>query len=275
MNALVHHFDHFVVPVDDIVTAERFYPAVLGCEIACDRTGKPMRLGLNAAERAAGLAPHTFFDLAGTRIGVYLQNEERPAAASTHGAPTYSLAATPHGIDAALRALQGWGAPYDVPQAGEVFFADPAGNWFHLYAAGDDGSSAQRVVGIGHLQLEAPELAASVDFYERTFGLEKAAFARSPWCDAREATLCLPSGQRLVLTEVPFAPKGLTLRRDVPGPHLAFWVLDDRWDVLCERLTSLGIAFGDRGAELKHREAQRRDAYVADPAGYVLQLLSG
>jgi extradiol dioxygenase family protein len=275
VTALVHHFDHFVVPVDDIVTAERFYPAVFGCEIACDGTGKPMRLGMSAKERAAGYAPHTFFDIAGTRIGVYLQSEERAPAASAHGAPTYSLAVTPNGINDALLELERWGTPYDRPRPGDLFFADPAGNWFHLTATeGELRGSGARVVGIGNLQLEAPDLAASVRFYERAFGLAAAEYGASPWCAAREATLTLPSGQRLALTELPFASKGLVLRHDVAGPHLAFCAPRDRWDALCECLTSLGLPFADRGAELKHRAAERRDAYVADPAGNVLQLLS-
>ncbi len=106
-----------------------------------------MRLGLSAKERAAGYAPHTFFDLAGTRIGVYLQSEERAPAASAHGAPTYSLVTTPNGIDGVIRGAERFGDAGDRREA-ELFFADPAGNWFHLCVAESDvRDSGERVVG--------------------------------------------------------------------------------------------------------------------------------
>src|ERR1700722_3151075 len=61
----LEHFDHFVVPVDDVLAAEDFYQDVFGCHIALNPHGTPMRIGLNVREWKGGMRPHTFFDVAG------------------------------------------------------------------------------------------------------------------------------------------------------------------------------------------------------------------
>ena len=63
--------DHFVVPVDDIVVAEEFYARVFGGVIT-------KRNGLNVRQRKRGAVPHTFIQIGGKRMGVYLQSDERP-----------------------------------------------------------------------------------------------------------------------------------------------------------------------------------------------------
>ena len=65
--------DHFVVPVDDIVIAEEFYVRVFGGVIT-------KRNGLNVRQRKRGAVPHTFIQIGGKRMGVYLQSDERSVA---------------------------------------------------------------------------------------------------------------------------------------------------------------------------------------------------
>ena len=60
--------DHFVVPVDDLVIAEEFYARVFGGRIT-------RRNGLNVRQRKRGAVPHTFIQIGGKRMGVYLQSE--------------------------------------------------------------------------------------------------------------------------------------------------------------------------------------------------------
>jgi len=91
---------------------------------------------------------------------------------------------------------------------------------------------------------------------------------------AREAALSLPSGQNLFLTEVPFSPKGIELRRTKPGPHLAFYVAPERWDALMEHLAAKGIPNGDRSTMFKGRTPDDRDTYLDEPSGHVIQLVS-
>src|SRR5262245_19831726 len=79
--------DHFVVPVDDLVVAEEFYVRVFGGRIT-------RRNGLNVRQRKRGAVPHTFIQIGGKRMGVYLQSEERSQASGSRGLPTYSFTTT-------------------------------------------------------------------------------------------------------------------------------------------------------------------------------------
>ena len=77
--------DHFVVPVDDLVVAEEFYVRVFGGRIT-------RRNGLNVRQRKRGAVPHTFIQIGGKRMGVYLQSEDRPSRrAAVVYLPTRSL----------------------------------------------------------------------------------------------------------------------------------------------------------------------------------------
>jgi catechol 2,3-dioxygenase-like lactoylglutathione lyase family enzyme len=282
MAALIDHFDHFVVPVDDLLAAESFYMDVLGGRVALNAHGGPMRLGLNVQAFMAGSRPHTFFVIAGKRIGAYLQCEVRPKAQSVHGGPTYSFVTSPRGLDRLAGALRERDHPFEgpvdddgVPAVRSLFFNDPAGNHYHVYVPAEPRNAAtdDALAGVGYLRLEAPNLEASIRFYTETFGLEVQAIGRNERLDAREATLRMPSGQLLFLIEVPFSAKGIKLGWNIPGPHLAFFVPGVRWDTLYGRLAELGIANGDVLPEMKGRKPGELDTYLSDPAGYRLQLV--
>ena len=73
--AVAQSLDHFVVPVDDLVVAEEFYVRVFGGRVT-------RRNGLNVRQRKRGAVPHTFIQIGGKRMGVYLQSEERPQPAA-------------------------------------------------------------------------------------------------------------------------------------------------------------------------------------------------
>ena len=77
--AIAQSLDHFVVPVDDLVVAEDFYARVFGGML-----GK--RNGLNVRQRKRGAVPHTFVQIGGKRMGVYLQSDERPPAQAARAA---------------------------------------------------------------------------------------------------------------------------------------------------------------------------------------------
>src|SRR4030095_6142414 len=98
----VEAFDHFVVPVDALVAAEEFYTRVFDCPIVG-------RNGLNVAHRKRGAVPHTFMQIAGKRMGVYLQSDERPAPQGVHSAPTYSFETSDQGLDETMAELEALG----------------------------------------------------------------------------------------------------------------------------------------------------------------------
>ena len=76
--AIAESLDHFVVPVDDIIVAEEFYVQVFGGRIT-------KRNGLNVRQRKRGAVPHTFIQIGGKRMGVYLQGDHRPEPAAARG----------------------------------------------------------------------------------------------------------------------------------------------------------------------------------------------
>ena len=271
--AIAESLDHFVVPVDDIVVAEEFYIRVFGGVVT-------KRNGLNTRQRKRGAVPHTFIQIGGKRMGVYLQSDERPQPMSARGLPTYSFITTAQGLEAVMKELNELGARYDVPVKDAYHFADqslfmtdPAGNHYAIYtakdAAGTSTSANGRMTAVGYIELEAPNVNASVDFYQKVLGFE----VQSRSENSRQAILRMASGQTLILTEAPFASKGLIMSRKVPGPHIAFYVPSAKWNDALAHLETLNIANGDRGAA-KERHDGQGGTYMDDPAGYVIQFIT-
>ena len=265
--------DHFVVPVDDIVTAEEFYARIFGGVIT-------KRNGLNVRQRKRGAVPHTFIQIGGKRMGVYLQSEERPRPTSTRGLPTYSFTTTVQGLAEVTKDLKELGTDVEGPVRNTypftdacLFFFDPAGNHYAVYTPRAPTKNADgaigRVTGVGYIELEAPDVAASIEFYTAVLGFEL--MNRS--ADGRQATLKMASGQTLILTQAPFSSKGLVMSRKVPGPHIAFYVPAASWNAALSQLEQLEIANGDRGAA-KERHDGQGGTYMDDPAGYVIQYIT-
>ncbi len=288
MSALVQHFDHFVVPVDDIMTAENFYINVLGCKMAMNRDGKPMRFGLNVLHIKHGMRPHTFFVAAGKRIGVYLQTDFRPPSTGIRGEQTYSFETTDAGLDQFAGSLGKAGVEFESTVSGPeglvrsaLYFNDPAGNHFSVYVPQKPNATTDHprdmtspLTAVGYLALEAPDLERSVKFYMDVFGLPAPRRAKDELTGAPQALVSMPSGQAIVLTQAPFSDKGLKLSRAETGPHLAFYVPAARWGKIIARLDKAGVPHGDRAAEAKGRVSADVDTYFDEPGGHVIQLIS-
>jgi catechol-2,3-dioxygenase len=264
--------DHFVVPVDDIVVAEEFYARVFGGVL-----GK--RNGLNVRQRKRGAIPHTFIQIGGKRMGVYLQSDERPRPNSVRGLPTYSFTTSAQGLAETIRELRALGYSFDGPMKHahpfsdqSIFFADPAGNHYEVYTPKEAAAATKsdaRMTGVGYLELEAPNVASSIEFYQNVLGFE----LQSRAANGKQAIMQMASGQTLILTEAPFSPKGLVMSRKVPGPHIAFYVPAAKWNAALAQLQTLGIENGDRGAA-KERTGEQGGTYMDDPAGYVIQYIT-
>jgi catechol 2,3-dioxygenase-like lactoylglutathione lyase family enzyme len=270
---IAQSLDHFVVPVDDIVMAEEFYVQVFGGQVT-------KRNGLNVRQRKRGAVPHTFIQIGGKRMGVYLQNDERPTPASARGLPTYSFTTTAWGLDEVGDELNSLGVKFEGPIAQalsfadrSLFFTDPAGNHYAVYTPKDIAAPVSgatgRMTAVGYIELEAPDIEKSIDFYAKVLGFE----LQSRSANLRQATLKMTSGQTLILTEAPFSPKGLVMSRKVPGPHIAFFVPAAKWSAALAHLNELEIENGDRGAA-KERTDGHGGTYMDDPAGYVIQFIT-
>jgi catechol 2,3-dioxygenase-like lactoylglutathione lyase family enzyme len=270
---LAESLDHFVVPVDDIVVAEEFYVRVFGGVIT-------KRNGLNVGQRKRGAVPHTFIQIGGKRMGVYLQSEERTKPTVARGLPTYSFTTTAQGLEATMADLNELGVHFDGPVKNAhpfadqtLFLTDPAGNHYAVFTLKDSDDAPSnakgRMTGVGYIELEATDVSASVDFYTKVLGFE----LQSRGEGDRQAMLKMASGQTLILTEAPFAPKGLVMSRKVPGPHIAFYVPAAKWGAALAHLDKLHIPNGDRGAA-KERHDGQGGTYMDDPAGYVIQFIT-
>lgn len=271
--SLAQSLDHFVVPVDDLVLAEDFYARVFGGIL-----GK--RNGLNVRQRKRGAVPHTFVQIGGKRMGVYLQSEERATPTDARGLPTYSFTTREEGIAAVMGELKELGMSFEGPMRNahpfadqSLFFTDPAGNHYAVYIPKDPTQHSphalERMTGVGYIELEAPNVPASIKFYQDVLGFDL--LNRS--ANSKQAMLKMASGQTLILTEAPFSPKGLVMSRKVPGPHIAFYVPGSKWEEALAHLARLGVENADRGAA-KERVGEQGGTYMDDPAGYVIQFIT-
>ncbi|HEY7217100.1 MAG TPA: VOC family protein [Candidatus Binatia bacterium] len=270
---LAQSLDHFVVPVDDLVVAEEFYVHVFGGVIT-------KRNGLNVRQRKRGAVPHTFIQIGGKRMGVYLQSDHRPEPTAARGVPTYSFTTTDAGLEATEKDLTHFGVRFVGPVTNanpfadkSLFFTDPSGNHYAIYTPKDAAPRANattgRMTGVGYIELEAPSVQASAGFYEKVLGFE----VQSRRANPAQVILKMASGQTLILTEAPFSSKGLVMSRKVPGPHIAFYVPAEKWASALEHLEKLGIENADRGAA-KERTGEHGGTYMDDPAGYVIQFIT-
>jgi catechol 2,3-dioxygenase-like lactoylglutathione lyase family enzyme len=127
--AHVSTIDHFVVPVDDLPVAEEFYTRVLGAPIV-------VRHGLNVRERAKDVPLHTFVEIAGKRIGLFLQTQMRPRPTGLRGVPSHALQVTVDQMEQLITALRREGVAFEgpvehpppYPIAASLYLCDPAGN---------------------------------------------------------------------------------------------------------------------------------------------------
>jgi catechol 2,3-dioxygenase-like lactoylglutathione lyase family enzyme len=271
--AIAESLDHFVVPVDDLVVAEEFYVRVFGGVIT-------KRNGLNVRQRKRGAVPHTFIQIGGKRMGVYLQSDHRPEPSGARGLPTYSFRTTAQGLAALVEDLHQLSVRFEGPVTNatsfadqSLFFTDPTGNHYAVFTPKDStvrsNTATGRMTGVGYIELEAPSVEASIAFYEKVLGFE----IQSRRANPGQAMLKMASGQTLILTEAPFASKGLVMSRKVPGPHIAFYVPGAKWSAALAYLDQLGVENGDRGAA-KERTGEQGGTYMDDPAGYVIQFIT-
>ena len=174
--AIAESLDHFVVPVDDLVVAEEFYVRVFGGVIT-------KRNGLNVRQRKRGAVPHTFIQIGGKRMGVYLQSDHRPEPSGARGLPTYSFTTTAQGLAALVEDLHQLSVRFEGPVTNansfadqSLFFTDPAGNHYAVFTPKDStarsNTATGRMTGVGYIELEAPSVEASIAFYEKVLGFE-------------------------------------------------------------------------------------------------------
>ncbi|HTM08655.1 MAG TPA: VOC family protein [Verrucomicrobiae bacterium] len=252
---IVHHLDHFVVPVADADRAQRFYVEVLGGRVL-KRMSDPS-------------VTRIFVKVGQNHIGLFSQNKARmPDAKDLKGFPRHGFIASAGDYDNIAAQLRAAGAPVRPIAKGSargcgaregVAFADSENNQFELFRGESAGP-----VRLDHLHFDALDLDESVRFYTH--------FLKFPLLERDEtiAVMGVPGGQSIVLDEVAeLSPATKTTYR---GRHFAFNVSDDNFHPIVARLQEAGIEQRDEHGEREGRRDEQLATYFKEPSGFRLQI---
>jgi catechol 2,3-dioxygenase-like lactoylglutathione lyase family enzyme len=253
---LVHHMDHFVLPVMDPDRAEKFYLDVMG--------GRLLKRMADAS------VARVFIKVGQNHVGLFSQGKAalpRPETADTY--PRYGFVA-PAGefekMAAKIRAASALVEPIEKKGlatgcgAGDgVAFADSEGNLLELFRG--TGEAPTR---LDHLHFDTLDLAASIRFY--TDIMKFSLLER----DRGLAVMGVPTRQSIVLHEVAeLSPVSRTAYR---GRHYAFNVTDADFHAIVARLHDAGIDERDDHGEREGRRPEQLGTYFKEPSGFRLQI---
>jgi catechol 2,3-dioxygenase-like lactoylglutathione lyase family enzyme len=121
------------------------------------------------------------------------------------------------------------------------------------------------IVGLNHVSITVRDLAASLAFYEGLLGLSK---AERPAMRVDGAWLTVGHSQiHLIVGDESLGDTGRPPAATNPaGPHTALTVAD--FDATVNMLTAAGL-------EPVRGSGSRRQCWVQDPDGYVVELIAG
>ena len=251
---IVHHLDHFVVPVAEADRAQKFYVEVLGGRVL-KRMSDPS-------------VTRIFVKVGQNHIGLFSQNKARmPDPGDLQGFPRHGFIAAAGDYDKITAQLRAAGArmrPIEKSARGcgpreGIVFADSENNLFELFR-GESGGP----VRLDHLHFDTLDLTDSVRFYTH--------FLKFPLVerDDHVAVMGVPGGQSIVLEQVAeLSPATKTTYR---GRHFAFNVSDDNFHPIVARLQEAGIEQRDEHGEREGRRDEQLATYFKEPSGFRLQI---
>jgi catechol 2,3-dioxygenase-like lactoylglutathione lyase family enzyme len=253
---VVHHLDHFVVPIIEPERAERFYVEILGARVL-KRMSDPS-------------VTRIFVKLGQNHIGLFSQNKATiPDPGELSGYPRHAFVASPAGYDkiiVQLRALNASTRRIEKKACATgcgahegISFADSEGNLFELFRG-----ESEEPARLDHLHFDTTDLDGSVRFY--THMLKMPLLER----DDNLAVMGVPGRQSIVLHRVEeLSPATRTTYR---GRHFAFNVTDDNFQPIVARLQQAGIEQRDEHGEREGRRDEQLATYFKEPSGFRLQI---
>ena len=256
VTGIVHHLDHFVVPVMDPNRAEKFYVEVLG--------GRTLR------KMSDPSVTRIFIKVGQNHVGLFSQNKATiPEPETLDSFPRYGFVASRSDFDKIMPKLRAAdGLVRKIEKRGiatgcglheGIAFADSEGNLVELFRG--EGDAPTR---LHHLHFDTLDLAESIRFYTDILKL------RVLERDSGLAVIGLPSHQSIVLHEVAeLSPVTKTTYR---GRHFAFNVTDDDFHAIVERLHQAGIDERDDHGEREGRRPEQLGTYFKEPSGFRLQI---
>ena len=251
----VKHLDHFVLAVMEPERAEKFYVEVMGA-----RTLK--------SENEPNMT-RIFMKLGENHIGLFSQGAKKlPKRDSANSYPRHAFQVPAEEFDVMVSRIRQASSFVKEIKNGSglgccwsdgLVFQDTEGNFLEITkTAGIPKTRAH------HLHFDSTDLAASVEFYQHFLN-----------CTVRSqndamAVVEAPSGQSIILNKVNELSE--VTKETWRGRHFAFYVQDDDFHAIVDKLHARGIDERDDHGERAGRKPGQLGTYFKEPSGFRLQI---
>lgn len=259
---------HTVLPVMDLWRAERFYSLALD-GIIYEKVGM-------AFDDMSGFdhAPGVFMRFGRHHVGFFVTRgiSVHPPVEPGAGYPRWALSVAEKDFEEVVQRVHEAGGqvgPERVDGHGRlrirsVLSTDTEGNSLELVADASERVKGCRVTGLSHMHMEATDLSQTVEFYKHFLGLEVVNSDE----EAGWVALGLPVGQHFFFHRV--EQLSASSASDYHGRHWAFYVDDENWRAIVDRLHVAGVDEQDVVGGI--RVPGNLDTYFRDPNGFELQI---
>jgi catechol 2,3-dioxygenase-like lactoylglutathione lyase family enzyme len=254
-NGDVHHLDHFVIAVMEPERAEKFFTEVMGARTLKSENEPRMT--------------RIFMKLGENHIGLFSQGSNKlPKRESVNSYPRHSFqvpAADYDGMVQRIRQTSSFVKELKSENGAGccwsdgLVFQDSEGNFFEITKT--PGIAKSR---LHHLHFDSTDIGASVEFYKRFMN-----------CNVRTqsstmAEIAVPSGQSVILNKVDELSD--VTKATWRGRHFAFYVKDEDFHAIVDKLHAAGIEERDEHGERAGRRPGQLGTYFREPSGFRLQI---
>lgn len=251
----VRHLDHFVLPVMDPERAEKFYTEVLGARV------------LNKVVDPA--LTRIFAKVGQNHVGLFSQSKAViPKRETVDSYPRCAFLLPEADFETAARKVRQMSGL--VKETGDekgcglgrgLVFTDSEGNLIEIFRG-----EKERATRVHHLHFDTVSLEESIEFYTAILRLEL--LERTDGI----AVLEIPADQTVVLHEVKELSE--VTKTTYRGRHFAFYVSDDDFHAIVEKLHRAGIEERDEHGEREGRRPGQLGTYFKDPSGFRVQIVN-
>lgn len=254
-NGDVRHIDHFVVAVMEPERAEKFFNEVMGARTLKSENEPRMT--------------RIFMKLGENHIGLFSQGSNKlPKRESVNSYPRHSFQVPEAEYDGMVQRIRQT-SPFVRELKSEagagccwsdgLVFQDSEGNFWEITKT--PGIAKTR---LHHLHFDSTDIGASVEFYKRFMN-----------CTVRTqnsamAEIAVPSGQSVIVNKVDELSD--VTKATWRGRHFAFYVNDDDFHAIIDKLHAAGIEERDDHGERAGRKPGQLGTYFREPSGFRLQI---
>lgn len=253
----VRHLDHFVLPVMNPDRAEEFYTEALGGKVLTKVSQEGFtRIFLKIGQNHIGL-----FSQTKATIPKRDTVDSFPRCGFLLAAGDYASAAAK--IPSRSSLVKGLEGRENSPCGRKegIVFADSEGNLLEIFR-GEEANTAR----ILHLHFDTCDLDATIKFYTEIFNLGLLKRAEGI------AVIGIPPNQALVLHQVKELSE--VSKTTYRGRHFAFYVTDENFHAIVDKLHKAGIDERDEHGEREGRRPGQLGTYFKEPSGFRLQIVN-